>query len=464
MKIAFITDDTSLKIPPVNTEIGVLSLKEAEIEKIADYEAIILDARKIEEAKIILNSIRQSNIESVALKPVFLYNPGETENIELESLADRKTDLGRIAELVTNAESILKSISTLTEFKTEIFEIAVMLKILRFLYTRERKLTPLILPSSRYGYIYPILSSQFPDTEDFRIFEILSLMEQQGFLLGKFFDRVHLCNKCHNAFLNFREICPSCRSSNLSVENVIHHFPCGYVSPESKFTYGDQLICPKCNKILRHIGMDYEKPSSIFKCHSCQETFQEPLVECFCFHCKTVSPVEQKITRDIKSYELTPTGKNCAIYGIRFSLADFLKDKFDLVGYNDFKRMLTFENERKKRYKRESSIGFFQITNSQEIYMLIGERKNELAMEIARIIKENFRGSDVITALNESTFLILLPETTTENSKIVLGRVKTNIENLLRSNFHIPGKTFVPQISVNIVPVNESSLNNLFPE
>lgn len=96
--------------------------------------------------------------------------------------------------------------------------------------------------------------------------------------------------------------------------------------------------------------------------------------------------------------------------------------------------------------------------------MLIGERKNELAMEIARIIKENFRGSDVITALNESTFLILLPETTTENSKIVLGRVKTNIENLLRSNFHIPGKTFVPQISVNIVPVNESSLNNLFPE
>jgi GGDEF domain-containing protein len=461
VKIALITDDTSLKPPTEDVELVICSPEGIDTKKLDDYGAIILDARKTEIAKAVLKNIRQSETEAIALKPVFFFNP-RTADVEVESLSDGRVDFGRIAESVATAESILKSLATLTELKTESFETAAMLRILRFLYTRKIKLVPVISPSSKYGYIYPIAAHQFPDTEDWRVFEMLALMERENLILGTFVDRMHHCNKCYSGFMNFREICPTCRSAYLSVENVVHHFPCGAVYPESKFSAGDQLICPKCNKVLRHIGMDYEKPSVIFECHGCEATFQEPSVEVFCFHCQAKSPVEQTIVHDVKVYELTPTGANCAIHGLRFSIADFLKDKLDLVEYAHFKRLLALESERKKRYKRESSVGFLQITNFQDVYMQVGERKNELALEMAKIIKDALRKTDVISALNESTFLLLLLETPPEKAKVALERVKVGIGDVLRNNFSLPEKTFIPQISVNTVPADESSLNTLF--
>ncbi len=464
MEILFITEDVSLKIPSDETNrIDTIPAGKIDVEKIEKYSAVVVDAKNPETKKIV-KSIRQQQSDVIALKPVFIFSPEEIEDVELQCLSDEKINHGELLGIISHVDKISRLMSTLKEFKPENFQISVMLRILRFLYTRSIQLKPMILPTYRYGYIYPFVASQFPDDEDFRIYEILVRMEQEGLLIGNFHDRVHLCNRCRSAFMNFREICPSCKSANLSVENVIHHFLCGYTSQESKFIHGEQLICPKCNKILRHIGMDYEKPSSIFICHSCQETFQEPLVECFCFHCTNRTPVDETISWDIKTYEITPAGVNCAIHGIMFSFAEFLRTQLDLVEYNNFKKMVALEIERTKRYKRESSVGFFQIMNFQEIYLRVGERKNEIGLEMARIIKEALRKTDVITVLNESTFLILFLETPSASSKIALSRIKNSIENLLINNLSTPEKKFLPEISVNTAGVEEFSLSNLFPE
>lgn len=210
--------------------------------------------------------------------------------------------------------------------------------------------------------------------------------------------------------------------------------------------------------------MDYEKPSTIFICHSCQETFQEPLVEVFCFYCQNRTPVEETILWDIKSYEISPAGISCAKNGIMFSFAEILKSQFEIVDYELFKKMVDIEIERNKRYKRESSVGLFQIMNLQNIYQNIGERKTEIGLEIARILKEVLRKTDVITVLNESTFLILLIETSESNSNIALSRIKNSIEKLLASNLSTLEVKFKPEIRTKSVRVEEFSLLKLVPE
>ncbi|HOK80721.1 MAG TPA: diguanylate cyclase [bacterium] len=463
MEILFITDDNSLKIPSDDRyKLVTTPPDQIEVEKIEGYDMVVVDARN-PEAQQIVKSIRQSQSDAIALKPVFLFSTEEIKDMKLQCLSDGKTDSGEPLRIVSHANEISRLVSTLKEFKPENFEISAMLRILRFLYTRSIQLKPMILPTYRYGYIYPFAASQFSDDEDFRIYEILVRLEQEGLLMGNFYDRIHLCNRCRSAFMNFREICPSCKSANLSVENVIHHFSCGYTSEESKFTHGEQLICPKCNKILKHIGMDYEKPSTIFICHSCNETFQEPLVECFCFYCTNRTPVDETVSWDIKTYEITPAGVNCAIHGIMFSFAEFLSSQLDLVEYNDFKKMVDLEIERNKRYKRESSVAVFQVSNLQQIFFEIGEKKNELALEMAKIIKDALRKTDLISVLNESTFLLLFLETPAKNAQIALSRIKNNIEKLLIPNLSTSGKKFIPQITTNVLPVEEFSLNKIFP-
>ncbi|MCM8764327.1 MAG: hypothetical protein NC830_03040 [Candidatus Omnitrophica bacterium] len=464
MEILFITNDRSLKIPPLEKDrITLMPSNQFNIKSAENYSAIIIDQR-IPETKNVLIEIRQSQSDIVALKPVFIFSRKEISDVEIQCLTDGRTNLQELSEILSGADKISKLMTTLKELKTENFQTLVILRILRFLYAREVQLKPLLSPKYRYGYVYPFAISQFKDIEDFRIYEILARMEKEGLLIGNFYDRVHFCNRCHSAFMNFREICPSCKSANLSVENVIHHFRCGYTAQESKFMQGEQLICPKCKSILRHIGTDYEKPSTIFICHSCQETFQEPLVECFCFYCTNRTPVEETVSWDIKTYEISPAGINCAINGIIFSFAEFLKTQLELVEYDNFKRMVEIEIERKKRYKKDSSIGSFRITNFQEMYLRVGERKNEIGLEMARIIKEALRTTDVITVLNESTFLILFLETPVSGANIALSRIKNNIESLLINNISTPDKKFLPEISIAAVKVEEFSLTNLLPE
>jgi len=462
MRFIFITDDISLKIYCEGQKIEIINPEKVNTEILTNYEAVILDTGNIQIAKNVLREIRESEKEEVALKPVLIFDPQEMADEEIISVSDGKVIPGKIEEIIPLTENILKLYSKLSEFKTENYETNIMVRILRFLYTRQKKLSPVISTFSKFGYFYPIVAYQFQEIQDFRVYEILARMESENLLSGTFLDRIHFCNKCHSGFMNFREICPNCRSSYLKVEDLIHHFPCGAVYPQSKFLVGEQLICPKCNKILRHIGMDYEKPSSIFECRSCGATFQEPSVEVFCLYCRSKFPVEESIIWDIKIYELTPGGENCAIHGLRFSIADLLKDKLEFVEYGLFKKFISLEKERKKRYGNESSIGSFQIKNFQDIYILIGERKNELAIEIAEIIKGILRKSDLISVLNESTFLILLTETPPEKAKIALERVKTEIDNVLKNNLTFQGKEFIPQISINVAPVDNFSLNTIF--
>ena len=143
-----------------------------------------------------------------------------------------------------------------------------------------------VMPVYAEGYHYPQADAALPGDIRDSISTLLSL-SSRGVLERKIYDRVHRCPYCSASQINFRECCPQCHSIDFIPVELLHHFPCGYVGDSNEFRRHDseELICPKCEKPLRHIGMDYEKPISSFSCNTCQMHFSIPAVRCRCFVC-----------------------------------------------------------------------------------------------------------------------------------------------------------------------------------
>lgn len=125
---------------------------------------------------------------------------------------------------------------------------------------------------------------------------------------SRFIDRIHECPHCGSSHLFFFETCPKCNSSDLRQQSVIHHFRCANVSPESTYQWDGELRCPKCHVLLRHIGVDYDKPSAIYTCNQCEESFMYPDMRVLCSSCKRSLETDELLSRDVYEYELTPDG------------------------------------------------------------------------------------------------------------------------------------------------------------
>ncbi len=134
---------------------------------------------------------------------------------------------------------------------------------------------------------------------------IAEKLARRGLLKTEFFDRYHICLRCESSRLNVREECPSCRSSHLRENQIIHHFRCAYQAPEDEFRSGHELVCPKCRQTLRHYGSDYDKPGHIFVCAECDHAGSEAAVGFVCFDCGTHTDGEAMPRRDVHSYQLT---------------------------------------------------------------------------------------------------------------------------------------------------------------
>lgn len=128
---------------------------------------------------------------------------------------------------------------------------------------------------------------------------------ETGFLQRTFFDRLHVCDRCHSSRFNVREECAGCRSPNLVEEPYLHHFKCAYQGAESDFRHGDALVCPKCRQELSHFSVDYDKPGSRVRCLNCAHAASEPAVGLLCLDCGSHFDGDAIAGRDAYSYALT---------------------------------------------------------------------------------------------------------------------------------------------------------------
>src|SRR5262249_49631791 len=134
---------------------------------------------------------------------------------------------------------------------------------------------PTVDVASPFGHRWGGADSAFPDDPERQV-AFLEDLAGGGCLERGFFDTIHLCKTRRRYNLNFREVCPVCSSPNVEVADLVHHFRCAFVAPSSRFARGSRLVCPKCDRELKHIGVDYEKPAQSFSCRPCGAAFREP--------------------------------------------------------------------------------------------------------------------------------------------------------------------------------------------
>lgn len=403
----------------VNKE-GKLILKVSEYTKVNKgyfsmdmNDALLIDFKDHDKVKDMLINIRSSDVRSEYLMPVFVVGyPGEFSHY-IEYLCDGIVSGEDDKELNKKLDFIHANVGQLKDLHEEQYERKTLYKLLRYMFTRNYSLNPIIDVSSSMGYVYPFLDIHYlndPKKNKY-IFEVIREGERMGLIKGEFVDKVHVCPECNSDFSNFRELCPKCGSSNLSSEYLIHHFVCANVGPERDYKKGNSLVCPKCARELRHIGVDYDRPSIVFECHDCGEFFQDPNLKSFCYNCRTLSLVNDLEPQNIQEYSISR-------FGVGMIKSSLFYDEYSrsilpgCYSYETFREFIHQEIRRINTMGTKAVCGaiYLDFLNSHD---LGEEKKNDIVLDLAK----KYHKSNASLCFFEDMFTYLLPYENIDDAK-----------------------------------------------
>jgi len=135
-----------------------------------------------------------------------------------------------------------------------------------------------------YGFIYPD-AEKITGAPHQQVRQILEALADDGILVKDLVDTVLVCPTCSSSQLVLKLRCPNCDSSTLRRGTPIEHMPCGNVDFEEKFKTVAGLICQKCRKPLKTLGVDYRKLGLVYKCTLCGEIATVPKRVTICQRC-----------------------------------------------------------------------------------------------------------------------------------------------------------------------------------
>jgi diguanylate cyclase (GGDEF)-like protein len=313
---------------------------------------------------------------------------------------------------------------------------------------REARVEPVVSSVARIGYHYPELCEVLackPGEE----FDILESLAEVGCLSREIHDKVDLCPFCLHTNLRLRRLCPYCRSSLIVKKEVLHHFRCGWVGIEDEARHGTDLVCPKCNKHLRHIGVDYERASESYYCTTCKKIFAQPIEEFLSVPCGRQIAKDGTMMQPIFVYALTPVGVEAAskqsFDGIPLQKG-IIEGDFNLYTWGYMERRLAELVNRYLRYRAGFSILLISVDQfpgwvADEGHVVA----SNLVKVMASVLRGESRGVDLPGLFDEHTFSLLLPQTNCRGAEIFANRYMERIKDV--NDPHIEG---VPTVSIAI--------------
>ena len=403
-----------------------------DIKKVPLYDALILDYTERDKCLKALRDVRGSGIESIYLIPLFVLSIADIKNQEIVELADGVINNIQTDTINTFVENVKSKRRQLKPFNMNAEINKNLIKMLRFSFSRDKELKPVKDRHHIIGFKYPILSLSLGDDNARMQIQTVHEAVEKEFFKAEYVDRLHLCSNCSSGFLNYKELDPETNSSHLETENLIHHFTCAYIGPESDFIRGDQYTCPKCNKTLRHIGVDYDKPSVMYHVVGSDRYFQEPVMKAECMNCGHQNEVEGLQQYDVYNLTLTEEGKEEAIQpkGSQ-SVQDVVYSGF--ITYSTFGTFLRYEIERVKTSSRNSSIGLIRLNITSKMEAELGTRYVKIIEEISSFISNNTDSSCILSRSMHS-FFILFPDTPLEKCQMKIEKIKLAVIELLKNN------------------------------
>ena len=411
----------------------IKNYEDVKIPALAAYDVIIIDYQSEQRSLELLNAIRASVYEEVYLKPCFLLSyEKEVRNTELE-LADGQLKDQSIVPHFALIEQILSRTQEVMEVDSNFKGRKILLKLIHFLYSRDKPLEPVPTKNSHTGYSFPFLEANIKNFEYQEIFDLLEAGVEKGLLKPEFVDKLHLCSVCNGGFINYREVCPKCGTGKHVSQHTIHHFVCGYVGPESDFVDHNRMICPKCDRQLRHIGVDYDKPSLIMECEN-GHVFQDPVIETFCFSCNDKNSIESLKEYTVNAFNLTASGANVAVSG-KAKTEKQNKELEGFVSLNVLKTLIKIEAERQALTKKSSVLTYVNLMMSPSTLKKHQSDFTGFSHEIARLLKEQLKATEIGTFINDDSFLIISPEEKIKSVSAHFDKISSRLLTLIRNNF-----------------------------
>lgn len=295
---------------------------------------------------------------------------------------------------------------------------------LRIAYSRDKRIEAVFTPDSRQIVAYPLLG------RGAGIRPQLELLADVDLLRRTHFTRTHACSKCNSSRVNVYEACPKCGAADLVEEEIVHHYRCGAQEPQSHFVQGELLICPKCRRILRHFGKDYDKPGKVVVCRSCGAANSQPVVRFACLDCKAITDADEAVEANWYHYDLTDEGVHALREGRmpRFEIASLLERRTRAYSPQDFRLLVMQVLRVSQRYKRPFVVARLSFPNLSALRHEIGPLDTNAAFKIAvDAIVSVLRTSDFVGARGASSIVIGFPENGASDLKIAIDRVHETI-------------------------------------
>lgn len=297
-----------------------------------DFDAIFLNISFFSQYEVLffLQRISPFYSDKCWIKPRFYATQMNEIPLRMDYLIDGYADDFSDDTLAKRVEEIYENIGKLkiVHHKDDFqhTHVALCLRLCRYSFARGFfDFTVTVVPGMARGFtaLFTILFDKLGMNTRIEILSFVQKLLTMNYVRKKKFEeRVHLCPDCHSSHLLFIEGCPKCQSSHLTEESVIHHFRCANVSPESTYSYDGELRCPKCKKFLRHIGVDYDRPADVYRCHNCDNTFLHAAMKVYCPKCNKYYKAGDLYPFDIWEFEFTEEGiQNLVAPNVKLKLA-----------------------------------------------------------------------------------------------------------------------------------------------
>ncbi|MGQ0570654.1 MAG: diguanylate cyclase domain-containing protein [Armatimonadota bacterium] len=374
----------------------------------------VLNTTDPREAETTLTQIRSSAPHS--LKPVYLVHDNGPR---AATLADGC--ISSLQEASTHYERFAKRAAVFQESSPTDSE---ELRLLRYLYLRpELTLAPFKDWRHPQLYHYPIVDALLLSGQ--RRPGLIKNLRNRGLIESvQLLDRLRVCPHCDHAHTGFIDVCPNCHVIDIREETFLHCYTCGNVAPQAEYLHGGRLTCLKCQAVLRHIGVDYDRALDNFSCGICRHLFVEPEVRARCYACDWSGDSEQLITRRIESLRLADAGRIAVRSGQIGDLYSVLDD-LNYVNPPYFRHMTDWCINLARRYTDTPfSLVGIKLNNVLDLIERIGGNRVMLMIDgLAERLKELIRTTDVATRTGDQYLWLLLPHTPAEGCKIVLQRI-----------------------------------------
>ncbi|MCX8152875.1 MAG: hypothetical protein N3E52_00390 [Candidatus Bathyarchaeota archaeon] len=158
----------------------------------------------------------------------------------------------------------------------------------------------------------PTLTSTTTPKIDLPIEKVKQALEKlskpEGIVEAKPYCSSITCPNCDSQEVYFYLKCPDCDEILLEKGETLEHFNCGHIAFRPNFEREGKLVCPKCRRELRQIGVDYKQVGAWYKCTSGHVSPNVQL-QFSCIKCSYEFDLDSAKLGTQKKYELNEKGK-----------------------------------------------------------------------------------------------------------------------------------------------------------